>query len=149
MESQRTTALAALQHAVYCLDRSSAPAHKVRAFTRAAQVVAGLDDAEFAELVAGESLTSLNGIGASTGTVISEAVRGERGGYLDALAARTVVDPGIGAALRSSLRGDCHSHTTWSDGGASAELMARTARSLGHDYLVITDHSPRLTVAHG
>ncbi|MGZ7023543.1 MAG: PHP domain-containing protein, partial [Ilumatobacteraceae bacterium] len=29
------------------------------------------------------------------------------------------------------------------------EAMARTARSLGHEYMVLTDHSPRLTVAHG
>ena len=27
--------------------------------------------------------------------------------------------------------------------------MATTARDLGHEYLVLTDHSPRLTVAHG
>lgn len=134
---------------MYYLDRSFAPSHKVRAFTRAAQVVAGLSEDRLAALVANDSLTSLDGVGASTGAVIGEAIRGETGGYLDALAAKTVVDPGVGGALRSSLRGDCHSHTTWSDGGASAELMARTARSLGHEYLVVTDHSPRLTVAHG
>ena len=27
--------------------------------------------------------------------------------------------------------------------------MAHTARGLGHEYLVLTDHSPRLTIAHG
>src|SRR5207253_7319452 len=36
-----------------------------------------------------------------------------------------------------------------SDGGAPVEAMARAARDLGHEYLVQTDHSPRLTVAHG
>ncbi|HEX9260400.1 MAG TPA: PHP domain-containing protein, partial [Acidimicrobiales bacterium] len=54
-----------------------------------------------------------------------------------------------GAALRTQLRGDCHSHSTWSDGGASVEAMARTATELGHEYLALTDHSPRLTIAHG
>ena len=40
-------------------------------------------------------------------------------------------------------------HSTWSDGGASVEAMARTAIGLGHEYIVMTDHSPRLTIAHG
>ena len=56
---------------------------------------------------------------------------------------------GEGAELRAALRGDCHSHTLWSDGGAPTEVMARTAQALGHEYLVVTDHSPRLTIAHG
>ena len=42
-----------------------------------------------------------------------------------------------------------HTHSDWSDGGSSIEDMARAARALGHDYLVLTDHSPRLTVARG
>ncbi|MDQ3886748.1 MAG: PHP domain-containing protein [Actinomycetota bacterium] len=54
-----------------------------------------------------------------------------------------------GAALRDALRGDCHTHSDWSDGGSPIEEMAATARELGHDYLVLTDHSPRLTVANG
>jgi len=48
-----------------------------------------------------------------------------------------------------ALRGDCHLHSRWSDGGATIESMVRTAIGLGHEYLVLTDHSPRLTVAHG
>jgi putative hydrolase len=54
-----------------------------------------------------------------------------------------------GRALRAALRGDLHSHSDWSDGGSPIEEMAFTAIELGHDYLVLTDHSPRLTVAHG
>ena len=45
---------------------------------------------------------------------------------------------------RSDLRGDLHSHSTWSDGKASIEEMARAAQALGHDYLAMCDHSPRL-----
>ena len=52
-------------------------------------------------------------------------------------------------ALRSALRGDCHSHSDWSDGGSPIEEMALAAVGLGHEYLVVTDHSPRLTVANG
>src|SRR5580693_6715036 len=54
-----------------------------------------------------------------------------------------------GEALRQLLRGDCHSHSDWSDGGSPIREMAITARDLGHEYLVLTDHSARLTVAHG
>jgi putative hydrolase len=52
-------------------------------------------------------------------------------------------------ALLESLRGDCHSHSDWSDGGSPILEMAEAARDLGHEYLVLTDHSARLTVAHG
>ena len=40
-------------------------------------------------------------------------------------------------------------HSRWSDGGATIEAMARTGRELGREYMVLTDHSPRLTIAHG
>jgi putative hydrolase len=54
-----------------------------------------------------------------------------------------------GARYRAALRGDCHLHSRWSDGSAEIEAMARTAIALGHEYMVLTDHSPRLTIAHG
>jgi putative hydrolase len=47
------------------------------------------------------------------------------------------------------LEGDCHLHSKWSDGGATVDAMVRTAIELSHEYIVLTDHSPRLTVAHG
>src|SRR5436190_1336219 len=49
----------------------------------------------------------------------------------------------------AALRRDLHSHSDWSDGGSPIEEMAFTAMELGHEYLVLTDHSPRLTVANG
>jgi DNA polymerase (family 10) len=45
---------------------------------------------------------------------------------------------------RGDLRGDLHSHSTWSDGKASIEEMAHAAQVLGHEYLALCDHSPRL-----
>ncbi len=50
---------------------------------------------------------------------------------------------------RADLRGDLHCHTRATDGTASIEAMARAAREAGLEYLAITDHSRRLTVAHG
>jgi putative hydrolase len=52
-------------------------------------------------------------------------------------------------ALRDALRGDCHLHSDWSDGGSPIEEMALAAVQLGHEYMVLTDHSPRLKVANG
>src|SRR5690606_19570195 len=47
------------------------------------------------------------------------------------------------------LRGDLHAHTEWSDGTTPISAMADAARALGHEYLAVTDHSPRLRVARG
>jgi DNA polymerase (family X) len=47
------------------------------------------------------------------------------------------------------IRGDLHSHTTWSDGKASVEEMARAARDRGYDYLAICDHTPAVGAVRG
>ncbi len=47
------------------------------------------------------------------------------------------------------IKGDLHSHTVESDGGATLEEMAHAAIDLGYEYLAITDHSKALGVAHG
>lgn len=49
----------------------------------------------------------------------------------------------------SDLRGDLHAHTKASDGHDSLRGMALAAKALGLQYLAITEHSRRLTVAHG
>ena len=50
---------------------------------------------------------------------------------------------------REDLKGDLHSHTRATDGHHSLREMANAARSRGLEYLAITEHSRRLTVAHG
>ena len=47
------------------------------------------------------------------------------------------------------IRGDLHMHSTWSDGVATIEEMAEAAHALGYQYIAITDHSQRVTVANG
>jgi putative hydrolase len=150
VSDSRALALDALDRAVYLLDRDLAPAQKVRAFRNAREIVEELDPTELGDRVADGTLTELAGIGPSTGSVIADAVAGRPSAYLDKLERDTRIEiTDEGAEVRTALRGDCHTHTVWSDGGASTEAMARAAMALGHDYLVITDHSPRLTIAHG
>jgi putative hydrolase len=101
------------------------------------------------ERAAAGTLTKLPGIGDATARLITETLRGESS-YVEKIEAETLVElTEDGARYRQALKGDCHLHSLWSDGGATIEAMARTARGLGHEYMVLTDHSPRLTVAHG
>jgi len=139
----------ALDRVVYLLDRVLAESQKVKAFARARDVAEEVGPDELAQRHKAGTLTELTGIGPTTAKVISEALDGEMPSYLAKLEEETVLPVGDGAEIRAALKGDCHTHSTWSDGGASIEKMARTAMALGHEYLVMTDHSPRLTVAHG
>jgi putative hydrolase len=143
---------AALRRIAFLLERGWEPTYKVRAFRRAAAAVDATDPAELARLASapGTGLRSLPGVGEVTERVIREALGGEVPVYLrrlEAIEGQPV--PEGAAALRAALRGDCHTHSTWSDGGSPIVEMAEAARDLGHEYMVLTDHSPRLTVANG
>jgi putative hydrolase len=140
----------ALLRVVHCLDRMHDKGFRAKAFVRALDVVRSTPADELAARAADDTLTDLDGIGASSARVITEALRGETPAYLTKLEAESqvTITPG-GERYRTALKGDCHLHSTWSDGGALIEDMAATAMVLGHEYMVLTDHSARLTIAHG
>lgn len=140
----------ALRRIAFLLERSRAETYKVKAFRAAAATILPLDPEEVAARASAGTLRDLAGIGASTAEVIAEAASGRMPARLARLEAEEggpLVEGGAG--IRSALRGDLHSHSDWSDGGSPIEEMAFTALELGHEYLVLTDHSPRLKVANG
>ena len=140
----------ALERIAYLLERMREPTYRVRAFRNAADVIRPLTRAELEERLAAGRLRSLPGVGEKTERVIVQALAGEVPSYLARLEG-DLPDPsaGLGATLRARLRGDCHTHSDWSDGGSPIKEMAESARRLGHEYIVLTDHSPRLTIANG
>lgn len=149
-EAAHRHVLRCLDRVVHCLDRAHETGFKTKAFVRARDVVRSLPPDELAARVAEETLTELDGIGDSTARLIGEAADGGVPSYLAKLEGETQVPlTEAGQRYRDALRGDCHLHSTWSDGGAPIEEMAATAISLGHEYMVLTDHSARLTIAHG
>jgi putative hydrolase len=140
----------ALLRVIHCLDRALASKFKTKAFVRALDVVRSVDPVEIAERARDQTLTDLDGIGDATAGVITEALAGLVPSYLTKIEAESAIEvTPEGEQYRAALRGDCHLHSTWSDGGAEIEAMVATAIELGHEYLVLTDHSARLTIAHG
>ncbi|HKS01104.1 MAG TPA: PHP domain-containing protein [Arthrobacter sp.] len=140
----------ALNEIAFWLERSAAPTFKVQAFRKAAGVISALTPDEVAERARDGRLKRTKGIGDTTFNVIRQAVDGGVPDYLEKLrqgGAKPLAAGGDG--LRALLRGDLHSHSDWSDGGSPPELMAAAARSLGREYLALTDHSPNLKIANG
>ncbi|MEU3479671.1 PHP domain-containing protein [Streptomyces sp. NPDC033754] len=147
--------VAALNRIAFLLERAQAPGYRARAFRTASAAVDALPEGEAARLAAAGNLESVKGLGPKTAAVVREALDGRVPEYLARLESeleeslRTGKPKSGGETLRAALRGDCHLHSDWSDGGATIESMGRAAAGLGHEWAVLTDHSPRLTVARG
>ena len=140
----------ALNEIAFLLELERASEFKTKAFRTAAVVLARVPADQRQEQVDSGELKKTKGIGGTTYEVIVEALAGDVPQYLkDARERRDTSRVEGGETLLPLLRGDLHSHSDWSDGTTSIELMATTAQSLGREYLALTDHSPRLKVANG
>src|SRR5262249_45180679 len=121
------TPVEALERVVHCLDRAHETGFKTKAFVRALDVVRSTPPEEIEERAHNNTLKQLDGIGASSARLITEALNGDTR-YLDKLDAETkVAITPEGQVYRDALKGDCHLHSRWSDGGATIEAMADAA----------------------
>jgi putative hydrolase len=140
---------AALRRIAFLLERTLADTYKVKAFRGAAARVLATPASELVERAEAGTLLQLEGIGKATGAVIADVLAGRVPDYLADLEKTAGALATGGAELRQRLRGDLHTHSDWSDGGSPIEEMVMTALEVGHHYLALTDHSPRLKVANG
>lgn len=147
---RQADAVAALRRIAFLLERAQASPYRSEAFRGAARSIERQAPDRLVALAASGSLADLPAVGARTADVVAHVLRGKPVEYLDELEREHAgtLDPGA-AALRGRLRGDLHSHTEASDGKTPIQEMVLAAMELGHEYLAITDHSPRLTVANG
>jgi putative hydrolase len=142
--------VAALRRIAFLLERTRAETYRVKAFRSAAATLLTLEPGELRSRAENGTLRELPGIGSKSEAVVRESLAGQVPAYLRRLEEEAAGPlAGGGEEFRTTLRGDLHSHSDWSDGGSPIEEMVFTAMETGHDYLVLTDHSPRLTVANG
>src|SRR3954452_12154088 len=141
--------VAVLRRIAFLLERRMADSYRIKGYRGAAATLLRLDPREVRTRAAGGTLRDLPGVGEKTAAIVAECVAGDVPGYLTELEATAGPLAEGGSSYRGALRGDLHSHSDWSDGGSPLEEMAMTALELGHHYLVLTDHSPRLRVANG
>lgn len=142
---------AALRRLAFLMERFEGSTRRSVAFRKAAAIIDLVPSDRIGELANTRRLRDLPGLGASTEAFVAELLTGTIPERLAALERRLAGEAWDDAAraLRSRLAGDCHVHSDWSDGTASIGDMALAARELGHTYMVLTDHSPRLRVANG
>ena len=128
--------VADLRRIAFLLERAHASTYRVRAFRTAANTLAGRDDLD--ALARGGGLRKLKGVGDTTARCVLQSLAGEEPAYLRELeseAARGVTEQqsqvpdiptltGGAQRLRAALRGDCHTHSDWSDGGSPPREMA-------------------------
>ena len=139
----------ALRRIAFLLERERAGTYRVEAFRKAVVTVRETPAEELRGHHAAGTLQKLPGIGKSTAAVVGEALDGKLPAYLKSLQDKAGPLVTGGEELLSRITGDCHSHSSWSDGGSPVDEMVLSAVELGHEWLALTDHSPQLRVANG
>src|SRR5690242_5598291 len=113
---------------MHLLDRSHEGGFRSKAFQGALLTAREVGEDELRRRAADGTLKDLPGIGSSTEKVIQEALAGKVPTYLRKLEQETRIAISPEAQrYRDALKGDCHTHSRWSDGGATIEAMAQAA----------------------
>ncbi|HET7397997.1 MAG TPA: PHP domain-containing protein [Intrasporangium sp.] len=142
--------LEALRRVCFLLERGRESSYRVDAFRRAIAAIRLVPDDELRERVESGTLKQLKGIGDSSAAIIGQALRGVVPAYLASAEEKHGAPLTTGGQeLYAAVRGDLHVHSDWSDGGSPIEEMVLAAVELGQEWMALTDHSPRLTVANG
>jgi len=139
----------ALHRIAQRLERRGESRFRSQAYRRAGDVVRALPQQEWEARAREGRFRDLSGVGGSTAEVIATVLAGGVPPVLASLDGDAQDTTEAGRVLRAAVRGDLHAHTDASDGVAPLADMAVAALEAGHEYLAITDHSPRLTVANG
>lgn len=148
--NQSADPVAVLRRIAFLHERRMGDSYRIKAYRGAVATLLTVAPGELRRRAEQGTLRELPGIGATTAGVIADALAGRHPEVLTRLEAENGGPLVVGGEeLRARLRGDLHSHSDWSDGGSPIEEMVFTAIELGHEYLVLTDHSPRLKVANG
>ena len=140
----------ALRRVCVLLERGRESSYRIDAFRRAIEAITLISDEELGDRVEQGTLKQIKGIGDSSAAIIGQAVRGVVPAYLVSAEEKHGA-PLVqgGEDLYAALVGDLHVHSNWSDGGSPIEEMVLTAVQLGQEWMALTDHSPRLTIANG
>ena len=144
-------AAAVLAEIAYLLRHDPAQSFRSRAFGKAATSLHRLQP-DLAQLRSEGKLESIDGVGSGIAKVLVDLIDTGKSAYLEKLrseAPEEAAPAAAGGVEVGFLKGDLHSHTNWSDGGATVYEMARAAQARGYSYLAITDHSPRIRVVNG
>ena len=141
--------VATLRRIAFLMERRMAETYRIKAYRGAVTTLLACAPGEVARRAAAGTLRELPGIGPKTAAVVEDCLAGRVPATLTQLEAGAGPLATGGEDLRAALRGDLHTHSDWSDGGSPIEEMVATAGEVGHEYVVLTDHSPRLTVANG
>lgn len=140
----------ALRRICFLLERGRESRYRVDAFRRALETIRATPEGELRDRAQSGTLKQLKGIGDASAAIITEALRGEVPRYLaDAERRHGDESTWAGSGLYAAVIGDLHVHSDWSDGGSPIEEMVLSSVELGQEWMALTDHSPRLTVANG
>ena len=141
-------AVEALERIAYLRDRKLDPPQKAAAFLKAADVVQDLGRGDSGDATPTRKLEELPGIQEGAAAVITQALAGQVPDRLHDLEESSVIPLSEGRPT-GRPQGRLPSPRPGATAARSIETMARSAMALGHEYMVLTDHSPRLTIAHG